>query len=112
MDDAAFRTVPCAGEPFVHDPRETGIERPRRAVGASVISVRPLIDPGYGEAARLWSGSETPVTRRRRQAQFMTNARFPEPEGSSGRPSLLARGTLAIAAIAIVALVLGEFLPL
>ena len=42
----------------------------------------------------------------------MINARFPEPEGSSGWFSLLARGTLAIAAIAVVAFVLGEFLPL
>ena len=88
------------------------LNRPRHAVEAGPISVRPLIDPGYGEAARLWNGSETPMARRRRQGEFMTNARFPEPEGSSGWPSLLAKGTPAVAAIAIVVLVLGEFLPL
>ena len=64
------------------------------------------------EVACLWSRSETPVAKRTRQAEFMINARFPEPEGSSGWLSLLARGTLAIVAIAIIALVLGEFLPL
>ena len=55
-----------------------------------------------------------PVAKRKRQAEFMTDARFLEPDRSSGRLYLLARGVLTAVAVAVagIAFALAGFRPL
>ena len=82
------------------------------AAGVRLFVLRPRTDLGYAVVAFSRTSSEMPVAKRKRQAEFMNNARFLKPDRSSGRLYLLARGVLAAVAVAGIAFALAGFPPL